>query len=157
MSAYGVRVLCADELPTAVRAGCFVVNTDHCGNVGKHWTVFYFPKGDKPAEIFDSLGRAPGYYHSRFEHMLIANRPRYKYLRDRLQAMDSKVCGQYCIYYVEQQVIYRLTDLKGLWIKLFRESNPRGILILESVYLHKSISRDNRMYMHLVHTCYPKQ
>ena len=76
LSTYGVRALCAEELPPFSSRQRFVVNTDHCGNVGQHWTVFYFPGPGEPCEFFDSLGRPPGYYHSRFEHILIANGPR---------------------------------------------------------------------------------
>ena len=135
LSAYGVRALCAEELPITVRAGCFVVNTDHCGNAGKHWTVFYFPKGDKPAEFFDSLGRAPGYYHSRFEHILMANGPRYKYLRDRLQAVDSEVCGQYCIYYVEQRKLGRsMADIcRDFRLRRYRENDE----FVNNIFLNK--------------------
>ena len=80
----------------------FLVNTDRCGNPGLHWTVFYFPRRG-PAEFFDSLGNPLEHYHRRFKDVLMANGPRYMYLTDRLQALDSNVCGQYCIYYIQQR------------------------------------------------------
>ena len=101
---YGVTVTCADELPALVKKipRWYVVNTDRCGNPGLHWTVFYFPQRG-PAEFFDSLGNPPEHYHRRFKDVLMANGPRYLYLKNRLQAFDSEACGQYCIYYVQQR------------------------------------------------------
>ena len=101
---YGVKVTCADELPALVkrRPRWYVVNTDRCGNPGWHWTVFYFPRRG-PIEFFNSLGNPPEHYHRRFKDVLMANGPRYLYLKNRLQPLDSDACGQYCIYYVQQR------------------------------------------------------
>ena len=101
---YGVKVTCADELPALMkrRPRWYVVNTDRCGNPGRHWTAFHFPRRG-PAEFFDSLGNPPEHYHRRFKDVLMANGPRYLYLKNRLQALDSDACGQYCIYYVQQR------------------------------------------------------
>ena len=101
---HGVKVMCAEELPALVKKKprCYVVNTDRCGNPGLHWTVFYFPQRG-PAEFFDSLGNPPEHYHRRFKGVLMANGPRYSYLKNRLQDLDSNVCGHYCIYFVQQR------------------------------------------------------
>ena len=101
---YGVKVTCADELPTLVKKSprWYVVNTDRCGNPGRQWTVFYFPQRG-PADFFDSLGNLTEHYHRRFKDVFMANGPRYLYLKNRLQALDSEPCGQYCIYYVQQR------------------------------------------------------
>ena len=85
----------------------YVVNTDSCGKRGKHWTVIYFPKEGRPCEFFDSLGRAPEYYHRRFRNVLLANGPQYQYIVNRLQALTSDVCGQYCIYFVKESSLGR--------------------------------------------------
>ena len=114
LSRFGTKVVCAEELPVLVfnRPRSFVVNTDSCGRPGKHWTVFYFPKEGQPCEFFDSLGRTPEQYHPRFKYVLTVNGPTYTFLKDRLQALDSDVCGQYCIYYVMQRHSGRsLTDI----------------------------------------------
>ena len=85
LSEYDVTVTCTDELPALVkrRPRWFVVNTDRCGNPGRHWTVFYFPRRG-PAEFFDSLGNPPEHYHRRFKNELINNTLQYMYLTDRL-------------------------------------------------------------------------
>ena len=49
------------------------------------------------------MGNMPEHYHRRFKNVLMANGPRYSYLTDRLQALDSDACGQYCIHYVQQR------------------------------------------------------
>ena len=105
LSLYGVKVICADELPAFLqkRPAAYVVNTDRCGLPGKHWTVFYFPRKGNVCEFFDSLGQTPEHYHNRFRQVLVANGPKYRYVKHRLQALDSDVCGQYCIYYIVQR------------------------------------------------------
>jgi hypothetical protein len=102
LSPYGVKVICADELPAFMkrRSQFYVVNTDPCGRRGKHWVAFYF--SENICEFYDSLGQTPQHYHPRFEKVLLANGPRYGYIRDRIQALDSDVCGQYCIYFAVQ-------------------------------------------------------
>ena len=109
LSRYGTRIVCADELPAVIekRPAFYVVNTDPCGQPGKHWIAFYFPECRGICEFYDSLGKTPGYYHERFESVLVANGPRYAYIKDRIQALDSDVCGQYCIYFVVQRHLGR--------------------------------------------------
>ena len=64
--------------------------------------------------------RAPGYYQYSFEQVLIANGPRYKYLRNRLQA-DSKWSlewdiSKYIIKYCKTNLFYI--------VKLSKQNNP---------------------------------
>ena len=126
----------SEDLPAFPRPGYFVVNTDHCGNEGQHWTVFYFPKEGGPCEFFDSMAKAPGYYHSRFEQVLIANGPLYKYIGNRLQALESDVCGQYCIYYVVQRHLNR--SMEGICDKNDKLVSRfvKTLLMMYSMYSH---------------------
>ena len=107
LSPYGVKVICADELSAFVgrRSQFYVVNTDPCGRGGKHWVAFYF--SENICEFYDSLGQTPQHYHPRFENVLLAHGSQYVYIRDRLQALDSDVCGQYCIYFAIQRHLGR--------------------------------------------------
>ncbi|VDI32556.1 Hypothetical predicted protein [Mytilus galloprovincialis] len=95
-------VCCADELPDEVsnRPRSFVVNTDDCDGKGIHWVAFHFPR-EGPVEFFDSFGRAPEKYRSRFRDVLVANGPRYKFSRVRVQPEDGDSCGLYCIHFVK--------------------------------------------------------
>lgn len=118
LSSYGVEVVCAEELPAFVkkRPRFYVVNTDSCGKPGKHWVVFYF--SETICEFYDSLGCTPQYYHTRFKNILLANGSQYRYMTDRIQALDSDVCGQYCIYFIMQRHLNRtLTDICGDFVK----------------------------------------
>ena len=73
-------VCSADELPNKVqrRPRLYVVNSDKREQPGTHWMLFYFPKKG-PSELFDSLGRAPNFYHGRFKTVLMKNGPKYVY------------------------------------------------------------------------------
>lgn len=95
-------VIAANELPTRVRQrpSAYVVNTDDRGQPGTHWVAFYFPKSG-PSEFFDSLGRPPIYYRRQFKSALLKNGPRYLYNNIKVQAIGTKVCGQYCISYLK--------------------------------------------------------
>ena len=112
LAPYGTRIICANELPAVIekRPVSYVVNTDPCGQPGKHWIAFHFPERREICEFFDSLGRTPQHYHRRFENVLITNGPRYVYIKDRIQALDSDVCGQYCIYFVVQRHLGRTME-----------------------------------------------
>lgn len=74
------------------RPQCYVVNTDTCGMSRQHLTTFFFPEGDEPFEFFDSLGQTPEHDHARFKKVLMANGPQYRYVKSRLQSLDSDIC-----------------------------------------------------------------
>lgn len=74
-----------------------IVNTDPSYKPGKHWLLFYSDRNT--IEMFDSLGRdITEYPHeitdfvNKFSHVL-------KYVNDRLQPVNSSLCGHYCLYY----------------------------------------------------------
>ena len=73
-----------------------IVNTDPSTEPGEHWLLFYID--GKNVEMFDSLGRNPDFYSKdivqfieRFDHV--------KYVTQRVQPLDSSLCGHYCLYY----------------------------------------------------------
>jgi hypothetical protein len=77
----------------------FVVNTDQSEDPGSHWVSFYFPQHDVP-EFFDSLGHPPEHYHKYFQSILITHGPCYVHNVTRIQAYNSCLCGEYCIYFL---------------------------------------------------------
>ena len=77
----------------------YILNTDPSYKRGKHWVAIYM--GETP-EFFDSLGRRPEHYN--FRDLLVNGSRRrdygYLYNSKRLQNRNSRVCGEYCIFYV---------------------------------------------------------
>ncbi len=72
-----------------------VINLDKSDEEGSHWVALYI-KNRRTVNYFDSLGADPPFeiakYLSRFE----------KLFRNTvcIQSDSSKVCGQYCIYFI---------------------------------------------------------
>ena len=84
-------VYARDEVPKEIRTfpTGYIVNTDKSDGLGKHWVAFY-GESKEEKEFFDSYGHSPS--HFSFE----AN----TYNDKRLQSNTSRVCGQYCLYYL---------------------------------------------------------
>ena len=103
----------ANQLLGLQRNKFYILNTDPSYMPGKHWVVVY--TGETP-EFFDSLGKRPEYYWKKFQHLLINGSKRrdngYSYNSKRLQSKNSKVCGEYCIYYVWMRSSgYKMNDI----------------------------------------------
>ena len=70
---------------------CFVSNTHPSTKPGEHWVAFYLTAPDS-LEFFDSYGLPPSVYE--YDVTPASSNPH------TLQQLDSKVCGQYCVYYL---------------------------------------------------------
>lgn len=75
----------------------FIVNTDPHQLPGKHWIACYIK--NNVLETFDSYGHSPGIlspfikrYMNTFERTLNNTK--------RLQSSETRVCGQYCFFYL---------------------------------------------------------
>ena len=77
--------------------GLFIVNTDEKGFPGSHWCAFYFD--NRKTEFFDSMAKPPEAYHTYFKDYMMARGFPISLSKVRLQAHDSSVCGQYCLYF----------------------------------------------------------
>ena len=87
----------ANELPHVVRKPCVIVaNTDPNTRPGTHWVGFYFDKWGN-GEYFCSYASRP--YNRWHESFIKRNCTQWKHNSKSLQAMDSDVCGIYCIMY----------------------------------------------------------
>ena len=83
----------------AVYPSAFVANVDPSNKPGSHWVAFYFTK-DQKGEFFDSYGQVPSIYSADFTKFLHNNTKMWTHNKKELQAMNSNVCGQYCLYFI---------------------------------------------------------
>ena len=92
-------VFAADTLPHRLhkRPALLICNTDPLSKCGSHWVAFYINKNGE-GEFWDSYGMPPIVPH----HRKFLNRLCKKWIYNSvsLQALDSKVCGEYCVLYL---------------------------------------------------------
>ena len=96
------RGVCAlDELPEGLpsRPCAFVVNTGVSTGPGKHWIALWFAE-DGSVEMFDSYGRWPHRYGSSLNSFVNRNSTACNFQTRVLQHKRTRVCGQYCLYYL---------------------------------------------------------
>jgi len=88
--------LVCDPVGTAM-----VMNLDSSREPGSHWVCLYIENGR--GEYFDSYGLPP--MVEEFEIFLNRNcwGGNWTYNRQELQALDSQVCGHYCIWFLGQR------------------------------------------------------
>ncbi len=92
----------------------FVLNTGTYKQRGRHWQAVYFDI-DGNCFYFDSYGHKPEEDYIRFCEKINslrnrnANRIRFKlhYMTREIQAYNTSVCGEYCIYF-----LYQMNTLK---------------------------------------------
>ena len=91
----------SDLLPEEVTEypSVYIANVDPSSKAGSHWVAFYFTK-DKKGEFFDSYGQSPELYTDIFKDVLQDNSQEWTLNRRELKSMNSRVCGQYCVFYV---------------------------------------------------------
>ena len=96
----------SDKIPiTDLYPYAVVVNTDDSSRPGEHWVALYVPSEDT-VEYFDSYGDEPNENLSHYIGLF----PDVKRSEESLQSLFSKVCGQYCIYFVIQRCLGRSFD-----------------------------------------------
>lgn len=90
----------SDKIPKKIKKTptCFIVNVDSSKKPGSHWVAFYVHSPNL-LEFFDSYGNPPSMYPGPIEKYAayfdnVESNPL------RLQSLTTKVCGQYCIYYL---------------------------------------------------------
>lgn len=91
----------SDRIPMVDTFPCsYVINSEPHYQQGLHWLVMHFPSKDDNAEFFDSYGNAPDYYSRCFVDYFHENSFKYTYNTVCLQDNSSRVCGQYCVFYI---------------------------------------------------------
>lgn len=92
-------VYAADTLPRHVhkRPALLIANTDPISREGQHWVAFYIGEHGE-GEFWDSYGFPPLVSH----HRKFLNRlcKKWTFNHTSLQAIDSQVCGEYCVLYL---------------------------------------------------------
>ena len=117
-SPYFCGVISHDQLnlrPTPPE-GFFVCNTDASDGPGEHWLVLAWINQEEPIEFFDSLAKSPDNYHLNFENFLMTQGSSYKYSIKRIQASDSIMCGQFCVFYAYHRCKgYSMEDILAMF------------------------------------------
>ena len=99
----------ADRLPKTITTfPCgFIANTDIHTAKGRHWCAFYFSSTQREAEFFDSYGKNPMYNSGHFAKWLDERVSYVTRSRKQIQSNYSKVCGLYCLFYLQQRLAGR--------------------------------------------------
>ena len=98
LKANSIGVYAADHIPRSLTLpGNVVTNVDTSDKPGSHWVAFYIDKNAK-GTYFDSYGLAPvsGHHIDRLRR----NCASFKQYKKKLQSVNSKVCGEYCIMFL---------------------------------------------------------
>ena len=97
---YFLNVFANDQLPlTKIERDKWhlICNCCPADKPGLHWIAVFKQDADT-IEVFDSYGQTPGTYN--LEPFLESQRVKQSiYNTTRLQALDSEVCGHYCLFY----------------------------------------------------------
>jgi hypothetical protein len=94
-----VGVFAADTLPRRLhkKPALLICNTDPISKPGSHWVAFFIGENGE-GEFWDSYGMPPIIkQHRQFMDRLCKQ---WTYNHTSLQAIDSIVCGEYCILYL---------------------------------------------------------
>jgi hypothetical protein len=107
-----------DLVPKVIKSGFLIVNTLKSNEVGEgHWVALYISGNKLPNEYFDSY--AFPVFDKRLINLL---KSKYKRLKVRLQAINSDVCGQYCLFFIYHKA--RGVSYSEL-VKIFKENNSK--------------------------------
>ena len=87
-----------DLLPQTLEKKAIVINTDPHDQPGAHWVCVYL--NSPVVEYFDSYGLAP--MHRDIQDFIVRH-GKGVHNPHVYQALSTKVCGQYCVYYLHQR------------------------------------------------------
>lgn len=119
MSKQIIGVFAADQIPfhRSTPFG-FIVNTDPQSLPGKHWIACYVDSNNV-LEIFDSYGNSSN-IRSLFINRYMKDFHRTMINPKRLQSSNSRVCGQYCLFYLMCRCRgYTMTDITNIFSQDF--------------------------------------
>ena len=91
------KVCAKDQLPrqNPIHVKAYIVNTERSNKAGEHWVAVIF-NNNGDGLYFDSYGLPP--LETEIIDFLDNHSPSWRYNRQRLQSLQSKVCGLYCIF-----------------------------------------------------------
>lgn len=76
----------------------YIFNTDEDFRPGQHWVAIFLKSRRAQPEYFDSYGVQP--IKQSFKRFMKRLNKSYRYNKQSLQSLLSKVCGEYTVYYV---------------------------------------------------------
>ena len=134
-------VFASNELPSKIpiyHSG-LIANTDPNDKPGQHWVAMFFPDQEDKEEFFDSYGLPPNFYTSRFTKFLASHPGDTERNFGTLQALNSAVCGYYCMFYLFHRS--RRQDSKSI-VKRFsldnRQAKDRRVVqFVKSVFVQR--------------------
>ena len=136
----------SDLLPEEVTEypSVYIANVDPSSKAGSHWVAFYFTK-DKKGEFFDSYGQSPELYTDIFKDVLQDNSQEWTLNRRELKSMNSRVCGQYCVFYVILRC--RGNSMEAVVRRFFNKKQLNDGFVDEFVnkYFPFSLAEDSRV------------
>ncbi len=97
---YFLNVYALDQLPKhriTESKWLLIANSCPSNRAGLHWLAI-FKTNDNSIEVFDSYGGDPTVYDL-IPFLRAQTVTKCQYNATRLQALDSQVCGHYCLYY----------------------------------------------------------
>ena len=99
-----------------------IANTDPSTQPGQHWVAFFRSGMDSPLEFFDSYGEPPETYGFplNISNLTSSGTAPLQFSRHSLQALDSNVCGHYCILFL----YIRLAILHAVHVPHSSSSRP---------------------------------
>ena len=101
LKSYFQGVFASDQLPKSPskRSSAYIVNTDPHDKPGRHWIALWTDQGI--CEIMDSYAMPISYYQAKPLERWI-NQWKYNVTNGQaLQALTSKACGHYCLFYLK--------------------------------------------------------
>lgn len=133
-SRYFLGVFAADTLPRTVTSlpAFLIVNSDPISKPGTHWLAMSIDACGK-GQFFDSYGERPRVsLHKRFLSRVCKS---WTYNHVDLQALDSLVCGHYCVMYILCKAHgYTLSD----FVKCFSPNCAQNDELVEKMFLRYS-------------------
>jgi hypothetical protein len=89
----------SDQLPLACNDCFMVVNLDPHDKPGSHWVALHIK--DRVGQYFDSYGLPP--LNNKILNFINSNCRDWEYNANGFQNDKSKVCGEYCTWYISEK------------------------------------------------------
>ena len=126
-------VFAADTLPRRLhkKPALLICNTDPISKPGSHWVAFFIGINGE-GEFWDSYGMPPIVKsHRQFLDRLCK---KWTYNHHSLQALESQVCGEYCVLYL----IHRAHgySLQSFVTKLFSTDPDKNDQVVRKLFRH---------------------
>lgn len=147
-------VFAADTLPRYLhrRPALIIVNTDPISKAGEHWQAIFVSRHGR-GEFFCSYGLRPFVRR----HIQFLNRmcKSWEYNTVPLQAIDSDVCGQYCIMYLIHKAHgYTLKQFLNTYFDQHdKETNDAVVACMVSRYTKDHIFCDDFIVNRSLQSC----